>query len=582
MNDVKKAIRFDRQALLNELIVHGAVVKGSAIKCPFHDDKNPSAGVFIGEDRVWRFKCHGCGFTGDIYDVRAKATGKNVADVLKAASDPGKPAPHVYQDFEEIFKTLPGQVEHVYYYTHPQSNKVELAVIRYSGQDEKKKFAQVMPFSGGWIKQAPPTPRPLYRRKEIIKAETVVVVEGEKCVDALNEYGITATTSSGGSSCAGYSGWSILSGKKIILWPDNDDVGFAYMKQVKAILEKLEPQPEILWLDPASLMLNEKEDAADFVADVESRNSRETTKDILREAIKQAKGTGYSADVEGVIEDTIAGRRKSIDWPWKRFGAMTNALLPGTVTLICGDPGSTKSFFLIEALAYWYKQGLKVACYELEEDRKYHLLRALAQLSENSHVLDCDWVKENAEAARDSLRNHTDDLNGLGRCIWESPTAQLKLDQLAEWVEKMAKAGCRVIAIDPVTAAEPSDKPWVADSKFITRVKKAVLESGSSLVLITHPKKGRKGAANLDDLAGGAAYARASQTIVWVEYLPEYKPYNVKGDLGTCEIDVNRTVLLVKTRNGKGQGHELAYRFSGQTLKFAEQGIVIDEVKEKK
>lgn len=579
MTDVKEAIRFDRQALLNELIVHGAVVKGLAIKCPFHEDKNPSAGVFCGEDKVWRYKCHGCGFTGDIYDVRAKATGKNVADVLKAASDPGRPAPHVYRNFEEIFQTLPGQVEHIYYYTHPQSNKVELAVIRYIGQDEKKKFAQVMPSSGGWIKQAPPAPRPLYRRKEIIQAETVVVVEGEKCVNALNEYGIAATTSSGGSSCAGHSSWSILAGKRIILWPDNDEVGIAYMKQVKAILEKLEPQPSISWLDPASLMMEEKEDAADFCSSMATRNDAATCKEILAEALKQAKGIGFSADVAGLIEDTITGKRKAIDWPWKRFGAMTNALLPGTVTLICGDPGSTKSFFLIEALAYWHQIGLKVACYELEEDRKYHLLRALAQLTGNSKVLDCDWVKDNPEAAREAVQAQIDTLNGLGRCIWESPTADCTLVLLAEWVEKMAKAGCRVIAIDPVTAAEPDDKPWIADSKFITRVKKAVSESGSSLILITHPKKGRKGNVSLDELAGSAKYARASQTIVWIEYLAEYQEYSVKGDLGPFDVEVNRTVFLAKTRNGKGQGHEIAYRFSGESLKFAEQGIVISKKK---
>jgi KaiC/GvpD/RAD55 family RecA-like ATPase len=582
VNDVKEAIRFDRQALLNELIVHGAVVKGSSIKCPFHDDKNPSAGVYIGEDKVWRFKCHGCGFTGDIYDVRAKATGKNVADVLKAASDPGRPAPHVYSNFEEIFKTLEGPTESIYYYTDPKTNKVDLCVIRYIGQDGKKKFAQVMPSSGGWIKQAPASPRPLYRRKEIIQAETVIVVEGEKCVDVLNDYGIAATTSSGGSSCAGYTSWTILAGKKIILWPDNDEVGHKYMKQVQALLEKLEPQPSISWLDPASLSLDEKQDAADFVKDMASRYDFENTKEILTEALKQAKGIGFSADVAGLIEDTITGKRKAIEWPWKRFGNMTNALLPGTVTLICGDPGSTKSFFLIEALAYWYNAGIKVACYELEEDRKYHLLRALAQLTGNSHVLDCDWVKDNPEESRQAVQAQIDTLNGLGRCIWESPTAQCTLNQLAEWVEKMAKAGCRVIAIDPVTAAEPADKPWVADSRFIMRVKKAVNESGSSLILITHPKKGRKGNVGLDDLAGSAAYARASQTVVWIEYLTEYKKYNVKGDLGPFEVEANRTVYLAKTRNGRGQGFELAYRFSGETLKFAEQGIVIKEIKEKK
>ncbi len=36
------------------------------IKCPFHQDSHASAGINFDEQR---FKCHGCGVSGDVYDL---------------------------------------------------------------------------------------------------------------------------------------------------------------------------------------------------------------------------------------------------------------------------------------------------------------------------------------------------------------------------------------------------------------------------------------------------------------------------------------------------------------------------------
>lgn len=52
-------------------------------KCPFHDDKTPSFGIFQGEDSRWRFKCHaGCGH-GDEIDFIVKARSCDKAAAIK-------------------------------------------------------------------------------------------------------------------------------------------------------------------------------------------------------------------------------------------------------------------------------------------------------------------------------------------------------------------------------------------------------------------------------------------------------------------------------------------------------------------
>lgn len=52
------------------------------IKCPFHDDTHASAGVNFDENR---FKCHGCGVGGDIYDLIMQKEGGNYREAVKFA-----------------------------------------------------------------------------------------------------------------------------------------------------------------------------------------------------------------------------------------------------------------------------------------------------------------------------------------------------------------------------------------------------------------------------------------------------------------------------------------------------------------
>jgi hypothetical protein len=139
----------------------------------------------------------------------------------------------------------------------------------------------------------------------------------------------------------------------------------------------------------------------------------------------------------------------------------------------------------------------------------------------------------------------------------------------------MAAAGCRVIGIDPVTAASTSEKSWIDDLRFLMTVKSIVREYGASLVLVTHPRKGRRPTSSLDDLAGGAAYPRFSQTVMWIRRLDKDKSVLVAGPCGNFTTQINRSIRLSKTRNGRGAGVELGYVFDGKTLRFSEQGAVL-------
>lgn len=86
----------------------------------------------------------------------------------------------------------------------------------------------------------PPDPRPLYRLPQIRGANTVILVEGEKCADALSSIGIEATSMMSGSNAViEKTDLSPLAGKHVILWPDNDPPGFDLMRRVRPYLEAI-------------------------------------------------------------------------------------------------------------------------------------------------------------------------------------------------------------------------------------------------------------------------------------------------------------------------------------------------------
>lgn len=85
-----------------------------------------------------------------------------------------------------------------------------------------------------------PDPRPLYRIPNIATAEVVVLVEGEKCADALASIGVEATTAMGGANAQpAKTDWSPLAGKTVINWPDNDEPGLARLEKVRPYLEAI-------------------------------------------------------------------------------------------------------------------------------------------------------------------------------------------------------------------------------------------------------------------------------------------------------------------------------------------------------
>ena len=99
-------------------------------------------------------------------------------------------------------------------------------VYRYDPPGGRKEFR---PWDARRRKMAPPDPRPLYNQPGLAKADAVVLVEGEKCAQALIDAGIVASTAMHGANApVEKTDWSPLSGKAVLIWPDRDKPGWDY------------------------------------------------------------------------------------------------------------------------------------------------------------------------------------------------------------------------------------------------------------------------------------------------------------------------------------------------------------------
>ena len=151
-------------------------------RCPFHADGKASFSI---NAQTGEYFCHGCGKKGHAFHFYAKL------NCLDTKRDFGKILSGIAQDFGINGTQTQSLFVEAYDYTDADGNLV-FQVCRY----EPKSFKQRRPHSnGGWIYNLDNTSKVLYRLPEVIKAQEVIIVEGEKDADTIIELGFKGTTS---------------------------------------------------------------------------------------------------------------------------------------------------------------------------------------------------------------------------------------------------------------------------------------------------------------------------------------------------------------------------------------------------
>lgn len=130
--------------------------------------------------------------------------------------------------------------------------------------------------SGEYSIRRPEFPQgaPLYRlhKLEQYPTELAYLVEGESCADCLERIGLLSTTWPNGSQAVAKADFRPLAGRRVVLWPDNDEPGREAMREALAILHGLGALALVMDVD--ALGLPPKNDCVDWLAKWVARHGK--------------------------------------------------------------------------------------------------------------------------------------------------------------------------------------------------------------------------------------------------------------------------------------------------------------------
>jgi hypothetical protein len=243
---------FDRvRALLNGVKRSGRDPRQYRAPCPAHHDRRASLSIRREPDRVV-LNCHaGC----DIDDI-LRVLGLTFADLFVTRFEKRtervklKPCATLPGAIAEFVRAMRWEPSATTTYEYRKRDATLWGVVcRFDFPDRPK---EIRPFrqdrKGAWRLGVGRGLRPLYRLGDILARpdERVVVVEGERCVEALRSLGVLACTSFGGANGAGRADWRPLKGRRVVLLGDNDDAGEAYVADVCEGLRALRPRADVV------------------------------------------------------------------------------------------------------------------------------------------------------------------------------------------------------------------------------------------------------------------------------------------------------------------------------------------------
>lgn len=223
-------------------------------RCPAHDDRKASLSISEKEGNVL-LKCH------------AGCSTKSILNALQMT-------------FHDLFEANNGnsgrrKIEKIYDYIDEEGRLVH-QTVRYFPKDFKQRRPDGQ---GGWIWKMGDTRLVLYNLPDVLRAQQVFVVEGEKDADNLMRVGLTATTSPMGAEKWRSHYGDFLSDKNIVIIPDNDEAGEKHVMKIVANILGKARSVKVVRLDG----LEPKGDVSDWL------NSG-GTKEALLELVEKTEG----------------------------------------------------------------------------------------------------------------------------------------------------------------------------------------------------------------------------------------------------------------------------------------------------
>jgi hypothetical protein len=297
------------------------------VRCPFHADSTASLSLDLGAG-VW-FDHGGCG-SGGVLDFEQKFSKcspeqakENIAAVIGKSFGGGEKPEAIYQ-----YKDASGAV---------LFEKLRMQGKRFTQRRVKQ--------GGGYDYSLGNVAKPLYRLPEVLTSWEICIAEGEKdCDNLVTAFAgkrITATTNFDGAGKWRDEYAVFFAGKKVIIFPDNDDVGRAHAQRVAASVYPLALGVKVVELPG----LSEKGDVSDYL-------KTHSVDDLLSE-IKNAPRWHPKTDDRTLVSASqfLATIPEQVDWMVK------DVIEIGANGFFCAEPKVGKSWAAID-LAICLSMGI--------------------------------------------------------------------------------------------------------------------------------------------------------------------------------------------------------------------------------
>lgn len=304
--------------------------------------------------RVWpetkKFWCRQCGWKGDAVDFFAWKHSTDMKGLVAMYGPFNGNGSHARPEEKKTTKReKAAAVERnivAYFDYHDEESRILSYAVRFEEAGKDKDFRQWQKGADGeWIYHINGVRRVLYNLPEVLKADVVYLVEGEKCVEAMRAIGLTATTSPMGAKNWRDEYAESLRGKTVFILPDNDAVGNEYGLKAAASLHGIAKQIRIVTLPD----LPEKGDVFDFI-------QRFPDPTEAAGAIIDLADAAPIWEPGPEPEASEAKEKKTSPFKLVRVGDLTikpvtflvkGLLEAACLALIFGDPGTFKSFLAI-------------------------------------------------------------------------------------------------------------------------------------------------------------------------------------------------------------------------------------------
>lgn len=404
--------------------------------CPVHDGKDLNFAV---DGETGLANCHSqCGRGWDIISLEQDL---NACDFASAKESVFQIIGRPNIPWEER------NLEVAYDYTD-ESGRLLYQVLRFQG----KQFKQRRPNGSGWTWGLGDVTRVPYRLPKVVASPFVAVVEGEKDVHSLEHVGMVATCNNGGAGNFKPELAKWFKGKKVAIFPDNDDPGREHAIKVAVALHTVALEIRVVELPNLPV----KGDVTDFLR---AGGNREQIFDLCRKSQVWTPEWSFSSDVPcesdryirtvsqeielsgGLAEYWNLTRQSGLLTPWDRLSrTMGGGLRDGEMYVLGGNQGSGKTSLALQFAISALRRRKGVLMFSLEMGWKavFHRMAAIHARVDLNELQDRQMRKEDVSHMIEPLQAVTREMEryALYVCNRSSVTPEYIIEETSRIKKK--------------------------------------------------------------------------------------------------------------------------------------------------